>query len=91
MQFVTTDRPDLELHSLLRQSFQIRLMRWLNGKGHPAELRGTIIPEELYDEQSNDSLTRAKLLLRAVTDADLLPIDEHFSVKVSHHLDLGPR
>jgi len=82
IQFTTTDRTDLELYRLLRQSFQLRLTRWLHGKSHPIELKGTLIPQELYDRQHDDPLIRAKLLLRAITDADLLPIDQHFNVTV---------
>jgi hypothetical protein len=83
LEFLTLDTERTELHHLLQQSFQLRLIRWLHGRGHPWKLRGTLIPESLWDEQQEDYLVRSKLMVRAIADIELLPIDDLWTCKVN--------
>jgi len=62
------------------QSFQFRIIRWLHGTGFPPQLRGRHIPEVEFDVEEGNPLTRSKLLLRGMTDSDLLPFDTNLSV-----------
>jgi hypothetical protein len=82
IRFFTTDAENREIDHTLRQCFQIRFIRWLNGKGHPVQLRGTIVPEGEYDKHRDNPLIRATVLLQAVADTDLLPVDGSFKLKV---------
>jgi hypothetical protein len=85
--FRTTDMPSSTLSplpALLRQCFQLRFIRWLRGHGLPLQLRGYIMSEDLYDSQKDDPLVRAKILLKAVGDTDLLPTQSfHSHIEVS--------
>jgi hypothetical protein len=83
LKFDSRDTVDSELHQLLRQSFQLRLMRWLYSKELPTRLRGSYLPEDIYNEQQKDPALRGKLLLRAMADTDLLPVDNSFTLNVS--------
>jgi hypothetical protein len=80
--FTTPDNENLELYQLLREGFQLRLIRWLHGKGHLLEHRGTIVPEDEHDQQQDDPLIRATALLRTVADTDLLPVEDCFKLTV---------
>ena len=84
LKFYSTNHNDSEAHRLLCQSFQLRLIRWLHGKGYTPESRGTIVPEASYDQERGNPLIRAVVLLRAVADTDLLPPNDFFRLKVSH-------
>jgi len=89
LEFVTADRNFTDLYMLMRRCFRLRLMRWLYGRGHPLSLKGTCVPEDVFESEREDPLVRARLLLKAVTDSDLLPIGEGSSIRVrldsSHH------
>jgi hypothetical protein len=63
-----------DMHILLQRSFHYRLLRWLYEKGHPLQLRGEYIPELTFDQQKDDPLARAKLLLQGMAETDLLPL-----------------
>jgi hypothetical protein len=82
LKFKTDDKGSSELNTLLRTSFQFRLLRWLHGIGHPRPLRGTHISNDDWDEQRNDTLVRANLMLRAVGETELLPISEFWNLTV---------
>lgn len=56
------------------QMFRYRLLRWLYGSGHPENVEGTLVDTSKFDQQKQDPLLRAKLLLLAMTDSDLLPV-----------------
>ncbi|KAJ6536060.1 hypothetical protein B0H19DRAFT_1270875 [Mycena capillaripes] len=49
------------------------ILRYLDGVGHPIDLRGGLVSEEEWSCQVNNHLLRASLLLRAVSDNDMLP------------------
>jgi hypothetical protein len=82
LKFITLDGTTSELSLLLQQSFQFRLLRWLHGHGHPDALRGVHIPENVFDAEKDDPLVRAKLLLRAISETDLLPVGLHANITV---------
>jgi hypothetical protein len=71
---VTSTTGSSALEILLEQSFKYRLIRWLYQSGHPPELRSVLIPEEVFMKEENDALARANLLLRGMTDSELLPL-----------------
>jgi len=80
----TTGTSDLEI--LLEKSFKYRLIRWLYQSGHPLELRAVLIPEEMFVKEENNPLARANLLLRAMTESELLPLNKfQLSVRVIHY------
>jgi hypothetical protein len=84
LKFQTTD-PDGSIRDmLLRQSFQLRLVRWLRGVGHLPGLRGSHLTEDVFEAEKADPLIRGKLFLKAVTDSDLLSVFD--DIKVSHLL-----
>jgi hypothetical protein len=72
-----------DLHDAIREVFQFRLLRWLHGKGHPSKLRGTHVEPDVFDAEMSDPLIRSRLLLRAVAESDLLPLDPSFAITVS--------
>ncbi|KAJ7482745.1 hypothetical protein FB451DRAFT_1555697 [Mycena latifolia] len=63
--------------------FRLLLLRYLDGVGHPPELRGGLIPEDDWSEQVNNPLLRTQLLLRAASDNDLLPPGDTWRLKAS--------
>ena len=79
--FIAGPSSNSELHTLLRQSFQYRLIRWLYGKGHPAQLKGIYIPDDVFDQERDDAFARARLLLRGMTEIEIVPIT-NFQLKV---------
>jgi hypothetical protein len=83
LKFVTKDVAQSESHDLLRCIFQYRVLRWLHGKGHPEQLGGAHISQAVQDAERDDPLVRARLMLRAITDSDLLPLDPSFHLTVS--------
>jgi hypothetical protein len=82
LQFLTTGASS-EIADLLYGVFQYRLIRWIKGKGHPIKLRGTYILESVFDAECGDALVRARLLLRAVSDSELLPSNPSVRLQVS--------
>ena len=54
--------------------FAFRVVRWLHGCGHPKELAGTFIDWDSYHQECSNPLLRAKLLLVALTELDVLPL-----------------
>ena len=83
LEFIADVEPLTELQRLLAKMFQFRVVRWLHGQGHPKKLAGSYVSETQYNEEKNDSLLRAKLLLRAASDSDLVPLDASFCLTVS--------
>jgi hypothetical protein len=77
------DNGDSEVPGLFRSMFQFHLFRWLWGKGHPTPLQGGHVPQDVFDKELNDPLVRARLLLNAVADTDLMPVDSGFELRVS--------
>ena len=54
--------------------FAFCVVRWLHGCGHPKELAGTFIDWDTYHQECGNPLLRAKLLLVAMTELDVLPL-----------------
>jgi len=66
---------------LQKQLCRFRILRWLNGKGHPAGLRGTLVDNTSFDAEANDPILRAKLFLASISDSDLLNLEPSFKVR----------
>lgn len=67
--------------------FQKRLTRWLCGQGHPKELVGSIVSEELYQKSLKSPHTiRAEMFWNAVSDLVGLPAIGDVKVHVSEFL-----
>ncbi|KAF8346155.1 hypothetical protein F5887DRAFT_916839 [Amanita rubescens] len=59
---------------LFAELFHTRFSHWLRGQGHPHELVGNFISDEMYQKSlKTPKATRAKLLWKAVSDFDVLP------------------
>jgi hypothetical protein len=82
LEFHTKDTTQAAVDKLIKSMFQYRLLRWLHGTGHLEPLRGTHIPEDVYNAERDDTLVRARLLLRSLSDSDLLPLDPYFCLTV---------
>ena len=82
VKFSTKDSCPSELDKLLYTAFQVRFRRWLCGKGHPAQLRGKFIGDELFTAEEHDPLARARCFLHAASDLDLIPLSPSLQFKV---------
>ncbi|KAJ7133864.1 hypothetical protein C8R43DRAFT_1133106 [Mycena crocata] len=69
--------------------FRLLLLRYLQGVGHPQELRGSVIDEEEWMTEVNNRSLRARLFLEAASDSNLLPSREAWRIKV-HMVGLNP-
>jgi len=58
---------------LFAELFRTRFVRWLGGKGHPRELVGGIVTEEMYEKSRKSRKIRAELFWKAVSDLEVLP------------------
>lgn len=85
LEFYSLD-PDDDPSRTFFHLFQLHLRRWLQGRGHPPSLRGTIISEEMYDRDVDDPLVRAKAFLLAISDSELLPMDSGEKFTVRSHI-----
>ncbi|KAF7345499.1 hypothetical protein MVEN_01568400 [Mycena venus] len=61
--------------------FRLLLLRYLEGVGHPLEIRGGLVDEAEWSKQINNSALRAGLLLQAASDNDLLPCNDTWRLK----------
>ncbi|KAJ7681811.1 hypothetical protein B0H14DRAFT_2655107 [Mycena olivaceomarginata] len=61
--------------------FRLLLQRYLSGAGHPANLRGGLIEQSVWEKDDGNPLLRVGLLLQAATDADLWPTSQTWSIK----------
>jgi hypothetical protein len=59
------------------------VVRWLHGKGHPAQLRGGCVSTQRFDADIDDPLIRSRLLLQAVSDTNLLSANPSDRLHVS--------
>jgi hypothetical protein len=71
----TARNPPSDLDDFIRDIFQFRLHRWLKGDGHPDAIRGGIVPEKDFLQNVGNPLIRACLLLKSISDCDILPLD----------------
>ena len=69
----TQDNPEEAM--VYARLFLTHFHRWLQGKGHPRELVGTFITEEMYQEglESPDTV-RPRLFWNAIADVEVLPV-----------------
>lgn len=59
---------------LLISILQARFNRWIAGQGHPPSIRGTLIDEEAFDEQTTDPLLRPKCFVAEIAGIRYLPL-----------------
>jgi hypothetical protein len=84
----TTAAKESNINILLFKIFQLRLKRYLVGIGYPVSLKGIAISEETFANDVGDPLLRCRLFLLAISDSDLLPLDDaplEVSVVISRH------
>lgn len=75
---------DRKIEELYKDMFECRLLHWLHGPGHPNHhlLRDAM---QLDDNSRGDPTTlRARLLLKAVTESEELPVDPSWRLEVRH-------
>jgi hypothetical protein len=56
--------------------------RYLEGVGHPADVRGGLVSDDEFSKEVNNHLLRANLFLRAVSDNDMLPSSDSWRIRV---------
>ncbi|KAF8199842.1 hypothetical protein K438DRAFT_2015855 [Mycena galopus ATCC 62051] len=61
--------------------FRLLVERYVGHVGHPMEFRGTVVDEDEWCKGINDSTLRARLLLQAASDSDLLPSSDSWCLK----------
>jgi hypothetical protein len=69
--YIDNDAQDAKIIS---QLFLYRLRRWVFGYGHPPELVDSFVDQHTYHACRNDPLCRAQLLLKCLTDLEVLPV-----------------
>lgn len=88
LRFTTSDNTNNERHVRTREMLQLRIIRYLLGKGH---VRGgfldATVPEDLRGTEKDSDSFRCKLFLRAITDSTLLPTGT-LPLTVSIHLGI---
>ncbi|KAJ6452988.1 hypothetical protein C8R45DRAFT_847474 [Mycena sanguinolenta] len=65
--------------------FRLLVLRYLDGVGHPVEVRGGLVDEEEWSKHINNSTLHASLLLHAASDTNLLPPSDTWRLKVDLH------
>lgn len=80
-----SDSGNIRLEMLV-DILELRVGQYLRGKGHPPGLDGSIILREIYERDLNDSTLRARLLLEAFTESDLLPTEIGWKLSVRKSL-----
>lgn len=74
LRFTTSDNTNNERHVRTREMLQLRVIRYLLGKGHvPGAFLDATVPEDLRSSDEESKSFRCKLFLRAITDSTLLP------------------
>ncbi|KAK7027640.1 hypothetical protein R3P38DRAFT_2526430, partial [Favolaschia claudopus] len=80
---VTSRHSDLTTPYLVKL-FRLRVEEYLQGAGHPVELRDRIkafgIPDEQFIATQGDPLLRANLLLRCGSDSDMRPTEDNWNL-----------
>ncbi|KAF8346477.1 hypothetical protein F5887DRAFT_1073669 [Amanita rubescens] len=61
------------LINFFAELFRTWFVRWLGGKGHPHELVGSIVTEEMYEQSRKSQKMQAELFWKAVSDLEALP------------------
>jgi hypothetical protein len=70
---LTQDNPEKAM--IYARLFLTHFHRWLQGKGHPRELVGTFLNEEMYQEglETPDTM-HPQLFWNAIADVEVLPV-----------------
>jgi hypothetical protein len=82
--FVTNVTDESEINILLFDIFQLRMERYLVGVGHPLPLKGTAVSQEDFAKDFGDCVLRCCLILLAITDSDLLPLNTQTKLEVTY-------
>ena len=79
-------KPDDEKKAMMYgRLFQLRLNRWMRGRGHPQELMGSFVSKESLEGSSSCPRTmRAQLFSKALTDTVILPTKFSRDISVSN-------
>ncbi|TDL14456.1 hypothetical protein BD410DRAFT_809709 [Rickenella mellea] len=87
VRFATTCRSSNRDYKLFLELFQHRFVRYVNGVGHPDHtfVRGSLITEDSFKDDICDGILRSRMLLLAVTDAELLPADPDWTLTLRLH------
>ncbi|KAJ7490892.1 hypothetical protein FB451DRAFT_1166211 [Mycena latifolia] len=84
----TGDRRDA-LSTVFFQLFSLRVHRWLRGRGHPATPTVVdFVGEDLFNEERDDPLVRARLFMSAMVDSQVMPLDDAFKFQITLHRGL---
>ncbi|KAJ7472092.1 hypothetical protein FB451DRAFT_1175850 [Mycena latifolia] len=79
----TGDRRDA-LSTVFFQLFSLRIHRWLRGRGHPATPTVVdFVGEDLFNEERDDPLVRARLFMSAMVDSQVVPLDDAFKFQIT--------
>lgn len=90
IEFTTKDKKTT-INNTIFSLVQYHVLRWIQGVGHPASTRGQSVEVDLHDEEANDPLVRARLMLLAMTDCPMLPASPYVKLKVwSNRSALSP-
>ncbi|KAJ7429788.1 hypothetical protein B0H11DRAFT_2264903 [Mycena galericulata] len=66
---------------LFAKLFAIYLRRYMQGTGHPPELRGReALTNEDFESAAQDPLLRMRLVLACAGDFEMLPMELHWSI-----------
>ncbi|TFK78915.1 hypothetical protein K466DRAFT_606558 [Polyporus arcularius HHB13444] len=84
-----------EQRDVAEQTFVAYFIRYLHGRGHPdhLQLRQTkIIDADDFKLKADSKTLRVEMLLRALTDSPMLPLDDMWCIHFSfpHHTEAGP-
>ncbi|KAJ7229908.1 hypothetical protein GGX14DRAFT_581605 [Mycena pura] len=79
--FTVPQRQRSRLMYILVKLFEVRLRQYLLGVGHPTTAIGFGVTESDVNTSCDAKLLRAKLLLVAVSDSEMLPPDRFWSIE----------
>ncbi|KAJ7776855.1 hypothetical protein DFH07DRAFT_951468 [Mycena maculata] len=85
LRFETVSRASDSTTPLFIKLFEIRLQRYLQGCGHPPQLRGVEVSEEDFNEHRSNPLLRANLILRSTSDSDMCPTRDNWIILFRFH------
>ncbi|EIM83905.1 uncharacterized protein STEHIDRAFT_159515 [Stereum hirsutum FP-91666 SS1] len=87
LRFMTTDYSDNVKSNTLSRLFQLRVIRYLLGHGHPNHptIRGTFVTDQVFVATQNNPSIRAKMFIIAMTGSDLIPNEVSWKLKIRLH------
>ncbi|KAJ7441862.1 hypothetical protein FB451DRAFT_1414411 [Mycena latifolia] len=78
----TGDRDALSI--VFFQLFSLHVRRWLRGRGHPATPTVVdFVGKDLFNEERDDPLVRARLFMSAMVDSQVVPLDDAFKFQIT--------